>query len=184
MTDHACVLLAPGFEEIEAITVIDVLRRAEIPTTVVGVSTIDVTGSHGITIRADALLADVAGTTWRAVILPGGMPGAANLRDDPAVQALVRTHHASGRLVGAICAAPIALASAGVLDDRAATSYPGFDDQLGTAIYKQEPVVIDGNVVTSRAPGTALWFALQLVEQLRDAATAATLRTQMLVPAN
>jgi len=178
---RACVLLSDGFEEIEAITVIDVLRRAEVEATVVGVDESMVTGSHGIAIKADLLLSEAAGLTWDAVILPGGMPGAANLRDHSEVVALVRDQHAKGRLVGAICAAPIALSRAGVLRERAATSYPGFGDQLECRSYEEKSVVVDGNVTTSRAPGTALPFALSLAEQLQGKEIADDLRAQMLV---
>lgn len=175
-----CVLLAPGFEEIEAITVIDVLRRAEIPTTVVGVEARSVTGSHAITVDADAVLGEVAEEVWDLVVLPGGMPGSANLRDSDAVQRLVTAQHERGARVAAICAAPIALSRAGVLEGKRATSYPAFADQLKCGQYSEEPVVIDGNVVTSRAPGTALRFALTLVEQLKGADTAQRLADGML----
>jgi len=177
----AIVLLAPGFEEIEAITVVDVLRRAGVEVTVAGVSDADVTGSHGITVRADRLLAEAAEGSYDLVVLPGGLPGATNLRDDPAVQALVRSHAAAGRRVAAICAGPIALAAAGVLRGKRATSYPGFGEQLGCEEYLEEPVVTDGTVTTSRGVGTALDFALALVAQLEGADVAATQAQRMLV---
>ncbi len=161
---RACVLLAPGFEEIEAITIIDVLRRAEVETVTLAVSDNPVEGAHGIAVRADASL-ETAGGEWDAVILPGGMPGSTNLRDDPRVQALVRKQHARGGICAAICAAPIALAKAGVLAGKKATSYPGFRDELGCA-YLEDRVVIDGNVVTSRGPATAMEFALRLAALL------------------
>src|SRR5512139_440095 len=111
----AIVPLAEGFEEIEAVTIIDVLRRAGVKVTVAGVTGVDVTGAHGIPMRADKRLADAAKDTYDAVVLPGGMPGATHLRDDAGVQALVRAQHEAGRKVAAICAAPIALSKAGVL---------------------------------------------------------------------
>lgn len=176
-----CVLLAPGFEEIEAVTVIDVLRRAEVETTVLGVEATEVEGSHGITIRADALLREHAGDLWDAVVLPGGLPGSTHLRDSEAVLALLRAQHARGGRVAAICAAPIALSAAGVLVGRRATSYPSFAEQLQCGEYTEASVVVDGSVITSRGPGTALLFALRLVAELCDGARADQLAQAMLV---
>ena len=138
-------------------------------------------GSHHIVIEADALLSDRKDEAFDLVVLPGGMPGAATLRDDAKVQALLRAQHAKGGLVAAICAAPIALAAAGLLDGKRATCFPGFENQLGTASYQTNAVVIDGNVITSRAVGTALQFALALVEALQGEPAAALLAKRMLV---
>ncbi len=182
----ACVLLTDGFEETEAVTVIDVLRRADVQTSVLGVSARKVTGSHGITILVDASLGDVAslGTTFDAVVLPGGMPGAASLRDSEAVSSFVRAQHDNGAVVAAICAAPIALAAFGLLQERRATCFPGFEAQLGDAIVDDSgaSVVVDGAIVTSRGVGTALPFALALVERLVSADRARALGAAMLVP--
>lgn len=186
-TKRACVLLADGFEETEAVAVIDVLRRAEIKVEVLGVESKKVTGSHQICIEADALLSDRKNEKFDLVVLPGGMPGAATLRDHWGVQKLVQAQHASGGLVAAICAAPIALAKAGVLEGKRATCFPGFEEQLtaGGALAQANPgaeaVVRDGNVITSRGVGTALAFSLALVEALRDGAVAKTLGERMLV---
>ena len=177
----ACILLADGFEEIEAVTVADVLRRAEVETVLVGTKAGTVTGAHGIELRADAVLPEVTDRAWDLVALPGGMPGATNLRDDPAVCALLRRQVAEGRIAGAICAAPIALAAAGVLEGRRATCYPGFRDQLGGATYEKAPVVTDGPVITSRGPGTALSFALTLTAELCGTAVRDRLAAAMLV---
>jgi 4-methyl-5(b-hydroxyethyl)-thiazole monophosphate biosynthesis len=178
-----CVLLAPGFEEIEAVTIIDVLRRAVIETVVLGVEGTVVEGSHGITLQADDTLAARGHEAWDMVVLPGGMPGAAHLRDHAAVQALLQKQHAGGGRLAAICAAPIALSAAGVLRDKRATSYPSFADQLVCAAYLDDAVVVDGTVTTSRGPGTALRFSLGLVAQLADADRAATLAKAMLLDA-
>ncbi len=179
---RVCVPLADGFEEIEAITIVDVLRRAEVETVMAGLATRDVKGAHGIVVRADRLLAEVEGETWDAVVLPGGLPGATNLRDDPRVQRLVMNQDEAGALLGAICAAPIALSKAGALRGRAATSFPGFEEQLECATYRREPVVADGHVVTSRGPGTALAFALELVRRLGLESAAERLKEGMLAP--
>jgi 4-methyl-5(b-hydroxyethyl)-thiazole monophosphate biosynthesis len=179
----ACVLLAPGFEEIEAITVIDVLRRADVETAIVAVDGREVTGSHGITVVSDIGVDVAFDRRWDLVVLPGGMPGATNLRDHPRVQALVRAQRERGGLLAAICAGPIALAKAGALEGRRATSYPGFGPMLGAIDYREEAVVDDGEVITSRGPGTALAFALHLVERLVGAPARAALADRMLVDA-
>jgi len=178
---RACVLLANGFEEIEAVTLIDVLRRAEVEVVTLGVEGLAVNGAHGITIQADETLAAGAEQTWDMVILPGGLPGAHTLRDDPAVQALIKKQHAGGGKLAAICAAPIALGRAGVLGGKRATSYPGFEAELLGADAQSDRVVRDGTVFTSRGPGTAMQFALALAEDLVGAEAAASLRAGMLV---
>jgi 4-methyl-5(b-hydroxyethyl)-thiazole monophosphate biosynthesis len=181
---RCCVLLADGFEEIEAITVIDVLRRAEVEVLALGIADMEPTGSHGIVVKADGLLANHKDKEFDLVVLPGGMPGATNLRDDVVVQAFLRRCHAEGRPLAAICAGPIALGSAGVLEGRRATCYPGFEQGLMGADPQQDRVVEDGGVTTSRGPGTALEFALALAEQLAGRTTADALRRGMLVAAD
>lgn len=178
---RVCVLLANGFEEIEAVTVVDVLRRAGIDVKAVGVDGTQVQGSHGIRVQADQTLGESAAESWDVVVLPGGLPGSTNLRDDPGVQALIRLQHKKGGKIAAICAAPIALSKAGILEGRKATSYPGFQDQLPGVRYLTDRVVQDGNLTTSRGPGTAMEFALRLVVELNGAEAASALAEQMLV---
>jgi 4-methyl-5(b-hydroxyethyl)-thiazole monophosphate biosynthesis len=175
----ALVLLANGFEEIEAVTIIDVLRRAGVSVVAAGLEPGRACGSHDIALETDASLDSVDATAFDAVILPGGMPGSARLRDDRRVTALVSDFAARGKLVAAICAAPIALDAAGVLKGRRATSYPGHE--LPSAEFSEERVVEDGNVITSRGPGTALEFALALAVRLAGPERAAELRSAMLV---
>ena len=175
------VLLAEGFEEIEAVTVIDVLRRAGVEVTTLGTASRQPMGAHGMSLAADGLLADQDGETWDLVVLPGGMPGSAHLRDDRRVQALVARQNVAGRGLAAICAAPIALASAGILEGRTVTSYPSFASQLTATQYSEDRVCIDGHITTSRAPGTALEFALSLVAQLVSQTRADELAAEMLV---
>lgn len=177
-----CVLLAEGFEEIEAVIIVDVLRRADIDVATVGLSGSEVTGSHGITIQADRILGDDTDDPWDLVVLPGGMPGASNLRDDGRVRALLRARYERGGRVAAICAAPIVLAKAGLLEGRAATSYPSFAKQLGAVRYSEDAVVVDDRITTSRGPATAMRFALELVAQLCGTGRAEQLASAMLVP--
>ena len=171
------ILLADGFEEIEAVTLIDVLRRAGVE--VIGASLGDtcVRGAHNISLLADCRLGDNQSESFDCVLLPGGMPGSRNLRDDPRVLALLRQSANEGKYVGAICAAPIALEAAGVIKGKRATSYPGFD--LPSARYCEDRVVVDGKVVTSRGPGTALEFALEWVKILVGSGEAEQLRQEM-----
>lgn len=176
-----CLLLADGFEEIEAITTVDVLRRAHIEVHILGVTGLDVCGAHQVRIRADALLRDAEGP-WDAVVLPGGGEGAQTLRDDLDVQAFLRTQSKhDGILLAAICAAPMALAHAGLLEGKRATCYPGMEAQMGGADICGDSVVIDGRIITSRGPHTATPFALALVERLTNRKVAREVGEQMLV---
>jgi protein deglycase len=163
------VPLAEGFEELEAVTVIDILRRAGIDVVVASLAGNPVTGSHGIRITADTPLGALAEQDFDMIALPGGMPGADHLKKDPRIAELVRRLHAKGSPVAAICAAPMVLAAAGVLDGRRATSFPGFLEGAARTTVTGEAVVVDGGVITSRGPGTALDFALALVEALAGA---------------
>jgi len=175
----ALVLLAEGFEEIEATAIIDVLRRADVKVTTAALGANPVRGSHGIALVADRPLDGVESEAFDAVVLPGGMPGAKNLKEDPRVVGLVAKAARDGKVVAALCAGPIALAAAGVLAGRRATAYPGYE--LEGALFSEERVVVDDNVITSRGPGTAIEFSLALVEKLVGAAAADRLRKAMLV---
>jgi len=181
MSKKAIVILAEGFEEIEAAASIDILRRADIDVTVAGLNDVRVKGSHGLTVVADKKI-DEAGLEFDACVLPGGMPGATNLASSEKVKTLIRTMNQKGKIIAAICASPaVVLAPAGVLKNKSATCYPGMQSNFGKdTIYKEDNVVVDGNIITSRAPATALLFALAIVEQLagreiRDKLSKATL---------
>ena len=165
----ALLLLADGFEEIEAVTIIDVLRRGEVAVTTASLAGKSVRGSHQIAIESDALLDSVNVDHFDALVLPGG-PAAKTLREEPRVLELIRRAARGGKLVAAVCAAPTALEAAGVLAGKRATVYPG--NQLPSAELVEERVVEDGNLVTSRGPGTTMAFALKLVERLSGAETA------------
>ncbi|MBR3561665.1 MAG: DJ-1/PfpI family protein [Oscillospiraceae bacterium] len=161
------MLFANGFEEVEALTVVDLLRRAEIVCDIVALDgAATVTGSHNITVSADKAFADVTVDAYDALLLPGGQPGTTNLGNDNRVLALLRAFHDAGKLTAAICAAPTVLAKAGLLEGRRATCYPGLEGKLTGAAASTEHVVEDGAVITSRGVGTAIPFALSLVAYL------------------
>jgi 4-methyl-5(b-hydroxyethyl)-thiazole monophosphate biosynthesis len=173
--------LAPGFEEIEAVTNIDVLRRAGLNVITAGVVGKQIKGDHGIKIEADTTIEEIDSDDLSAVVLPGGMPGAANLRDSGRLLKIIRDINDKGGLCAAVCAAPIVLDAAGILEGKNATSYPGFDDEMPSCNYREERVVIDGNIITGRGPGVAMEFALTIVEYLLDAEARKQLEAAMLV---
>jgi 4-methyl-5(b-hydroxyethyl)-thiazole monophosphate biosynthesis len=163
---HAIVPLAPGFEEIEAVAIIDILRRAGVRVTVAGLGGGAVTGSHGIRIECDARVEECDAGTADAVCLPGGMPGAAHLRESADVGRLLAEASEAGRLLAAVCAGPTVLNAAGLLEGRRATSHPAHQNEMDRCIYAEDPVVEDGNVITSRGAGTAIEFAAAVVRRL------------------
>ena len=159
----ARVLFATGYEEVEALTVVDLLRRAGVECLMVSADDQDtVTGARGMEVTMDEKLSEID-DQCDLVVLPGGIPG---------VQAMVKAQNDRGGYVAAICAGPTALGAFGVLADKNATCYPGCEDQLMAKRHSTEPVVVDGNVITSRGVGTAIEFALKLVEILIDRQTA------------
>lgn len=162
------VPLAPGCEELEAVTIIDLLRRAGIEVVTAGLQPGIVKASRGTQLVPDATLDSVLRDEFDMIVLPGGMPGAQHLKEDARVIALLKKMAEQGKYTAAICAAPSVLAEAGLLAGRRATSYPGFLDKIevpGMA-YLKDAVVADGKILTSRGPGTAMDFALALVEEL------------------
>ena len=161
------IFLADGFEEIEALTVVDLCRRAKIDCTMVSVSEASkVTGSHGICVAADMLFEKEALTDADMLVLPGGMPGTLNLGSHKELAELLVSFHKAGKYLAAICAAPSVFGGLGILDGRKATCYPGFEDKLTGADISGEKVVMDGNVITSRGFGTAIDFALKIISVL------------------
>ncbi len=162
------VPLADGCEELEAVTIIDLLRRAGIDVTVAGLKPGIVKASRGVQLVPDVTLDVALQDAYDMVVLPGGMPGATHLKEDARILDLVRRMAAAGKHTAAICAAPTVLLEAGVLSGRKATSYPGFLDALNPrgVELSPAPVVTDGTVITSRGPGTAMDFALTLIETL------------------
>ena len=159
--------LADGYEEIEAITLIDILRRADIQVTTASLSdSKEIHGAHGVDIIADTTLDEVKEQSFDMVVLPGGQPGSDNLNADPRIHEILRRHRAT-QWVGAICAAPKVLVDAGVVEQLTITAYPGVLDTQNSAIrLSTEAIECDGKVITSRSPGTAMEFALTIIEKL------------------
>ena len=178
------VPLAQGCEELEAVTIIDLLRRAGIEVVTVGLNEQVVTASRGVQLVPDTTIDKVLDDEFDMIVLPGGLPGADNLNDDPRVHRLLQRLTAEDKYTAAICAAPRVLASAGLLDGRTATSYPGVIDSmdLPETELSDKSVVIDGKVVTSRGPGTAMDFALGLVELLSGSEKRTEVETPLLRP--
>jgi 4-methyl-5(b-hydroxyethyl)-thiazole monophosphate biosynthesis len=175
--------LAPGCEELEAVTVIDILRRAGIEVTTAGLAAGPVRASRGTVLLPDTTLDEALRRDYDMMVLPGGMPGSEHLKNDVRVIGLLKKMAAAGNYVAAICAAPMALHAAGVLSGKRATSFPGVLDRMpGTHIYSSDAVVIDGKVVTSRGPGTAMDFALVLVELLAGRAQRDVVEAQLQRP--
>lgn len=165
---NVLVPLAQGCEELEAVTIIDLLRRAGIHVVTAGLDAQPVKASRGTVLIPDTTLDDAVQQEFDMIALPGGMPGANHLRDDARVQMMLKKMAAAHKYTAAICAAPKALAQAGLLDGKRATSFPGSlnDCAVKNLNYVEQAVVVDGNVITSRGPGTAMDFALTLIELL------------------
>lgn len=165
---HVLVPLAQGCEELEAITITDLLVRAGIKVTTCSLDEQPVKASRGATLIADTLIDKVKNQSFDLIVLPGGLPGADHLRDNPILQSMIKKQAAENKYLAAICAAPRALAEAGVLDGKTATSFPGVLAALGNdrITISDKAVEIDGNIITSRGPGTAMAFALSLIELL------------------
>jgi 4-methyl-5(b-hydroxyethyl)-thiazole monophosphate biosynthesis len=182
MTKTVLVPIADGSEEIEAVCIIDTLRRAGAEVTVASAGSLQVTASRGVKLVADALIADCVRQTYDCIALPGGMPGAEHLRDSAELIGLLKKQKQAGRLYAALCASPaVALRPHGLLDGIRATCFPSFRDRLDPAYASDDRVVVDGRCVTSQGPGTALEFALKLVELLVGPAKAREVGSAMLV---
>ena len=172
------VPLADGFEEIEASTIIDVLRRAGLHVDTIGVVGSQITGSHGLRVTVDKKLSDIS-DDYDAIVLPGGSPGYMNLGRSARILEILRKMNSKQKIIAAICGAPSVLAKAGVLEDKKATIYPGMENEL--PYPRDERVLIDRNIITSQGPGTAMEFALKLVEILAGNQMASRLKRDLLV---
>ena len=176
------LFLGTGFEEVEAIATIDVLRRAEVELTTVSVmAERTVAGAHGVRIEADKMFDEVDFTNAQMLILPGGMPGTLNLGEHAGLINILRDQNKKGRWIAAICAAPSILGKMHILRNQQAVCYPGFEDQLEEAFVSKDRVMVSGNIVTSRGPGCTIEFALQLATILRGEDVANAVAEGMLV---
>ena len=160
------VMLAEGVEEVEALTVVDVVRRAGVKCDTCSLGEKEVTSSHNVKIIADKNINDNDIKDYDGIVCPGGIPGAPNLRDNEKVIETIKSFYKEGKLVAAICAGPIVLARAGVTEGKKVTSYPGFKKDLGNCDYKEDLVVRDENIITSRGPATAMLFAYEILRYL------------------
>ena len=175
------VLLGEGFEEVEAIAPVDVLRRCGAEVRTAGIGGLEVTGAHGITVRADCGVEDIDRAALDMIVIPGGLGGVASINGSRAALAAIENAWADGKYVAAICAGPTVLAGLHISDGRRVTSYPGTGSQMGTADYREDDVVVDGKLITSRGPGTALAFARKLAETVCGETTAKQVADGMLI---
>lgn len=181
---RVCVFLADGFEEIEGLAVVDILRRAGIETETVSVmGRKEIQGAHGIRVEADSLFEETDTAGADMLVLPGGMPGTLNLKAHEGLLELLRSFDSQRKYVAAICAAPSILAALGMLKGRKACSYPSFEDKLEGAQVVREPVVTDGHITTSRGMGTAIPFSLRLTALLRGEKKADEVRESIIYEA-
>lgn len=180
------VPLAQGCEELEAVTIIDLLRRAGIEVTTAGLDERPVVASRGVTLVPDTTLDEALEHDYDMVVLPGGGPGADHLDQDPRVGELLKKMASKERFVAAICAAPKVLASNGLLTGRLATSFPGFIENMNVPglTFSEDSVVQDGRIITSRGPGTAMDFALVLIENLLGRAKREEVEEKLVRPAH
>ena len=176
------VHFAGGFEEIEAVAVVDVLRRGGVETKSVSMTGDKcVCGSHGISVCTDLLFEEADYSGCEMIVLPGGMPGAANLMEHSGLAKEIISFAAGKKYLAAVCAAPMVFGKLGILKGKKATIYPGMEDKLEGAELRKDRVVIDGNIITSRGPGTAIEFALTLVAILKNKEEASELGKRMIV---
>lgn len=165
------VHLAEGFEEIEVTTIVDILRRGEIETRTVSIGEKRVVGAHGVPITADLVYEDADYSTCDMIVLPGGIPGTTNLQEHKGLRESILAFSGVNRWIAAICAAPMILGQLGILEGKKATIYPGMEEYLLRATPLSDPVVVDGKVITSKSPGTAMVFALELVNAIKGKTT-------------
>lgn len=182
MTKQVAIFLADGFEEIEAITPIDVLRRVNLVVDVISISNhLEVIGAHHIQVKADKTFQSFQPNQYDLMVLPGGMPGSDHLFAHEGLKKTLVEHHAKGKPLAAICAAPYILGELGLLKNKKATCFPGYENQLHGAMVTKQKVENDGNIVTGNGAGNSMLFALELVSLLCGPKTAEELATRMMV---
>ena len=166
----AIVLFKEGFEELEALSVVDVLRRADVKCDMLGMDSMEVTSSHGVKLTMDDLF-DESAYDADVVVLPGGMPGASALRSDQRVIDILKDFNQKGKWIAAICAGPISLEKAGIIENKQFTCYPGFENEIPSGIYQDSLTCIDQNIITGRGPAAGLEFAYTILEKLGVSST-------------
>lgn len=185
MTKKVALFIENGSEELELIAPLDVMRRANLEVDVISANNEDfITSAHNVKIMADKKIEEINNILdYDAIVIPGGMPGSTLLRDNKKIIEFYQTMYNSGKLVAAICAAPIVLSAAGITDDKEVTSYPGFDKEINYKNYNSEKaVVIDKNVITAQGPAVAILFGYEIVNYLLQDNTAEDVKEAMLVP--
>ena len=185
MTKKVALFIENGSEELELIAPLDVMRRANLEVDVISANNEDfITSAHNVKIIADKKIEEINNTLdYDAIVIPGGMPGSTLLRDNKKTIEFYQTMYNSGKLVAAICAAPIVLSAAGITDDKEVTSYPGFDKEINCKSYNSEKaVVVDKNVITAQGPAVAILFGYEIVNYLLQDNTADDIKKTMLVP--
>lgn len=185
MTKKVALFIENGSEELEFIAPLDIMRRANLEVDLISANNEDfITSSHNVKILADKKIDEVNNILdYDAIVIPGGMPGSTLLRDNKKIIEFYQTMYNSGKLVAAICAAPIVLSAAGITDDKEVTSYPGFDKEINYKNYNSEKaVVIDKNVITAQGPAVAILFGYEIVNYLLQDNTADDIKKAMLVP--
>ena len=185
MTKKVALFIENGSEELEFIAPLDIMRRANLEVDLISANNEDfITSSHNIKILADKKIEEVNNILdYDAIVIPGGMPGSTLLRDNKKIIEFYQTMYNSGKLVAAICAAPIVLSAAGITDDKEVTSYPGFDKEINCKSYNSEKaVVVDKNVITAQGPAVAILFGYEIVNYLLQDNTADDIKKTMLVP--
>lgn len=180
MMARVVIPLADGFEEIEAMSIIDILRRAGVEVVTAGLHDGHITSARGVKVIPDTTIDKIKADEFDMIVLPGGQPGSDNLNANQTVRSLITEFYNKGKLTGAICAAPYVLANTGILEGKRATSYPTYRDKMVGATYVEENVVEDENVITSRGPATAACFAFKIVERLKGKEVAENIRKAML----
>ncbi len=173
------IILGTGFEEIEAVAPCDILRRGGVQVQFAGIGGLEITGSNGITIKADCLVEEMDLEAMELIMLPGGMGGVYSILGSEAAQNAVRYAYENGKFVTAICAAPTILAQMGITDHKQAVVYPGMEDQMGNAVMQKADTAKDGKVLTGRAPGAALDFGYLLLAEIKNPETAEKVRAGM-----
>lgn len=174
------VLLANGFEEIEALAAVDIIRRANLICDMVSIGEEMVETSHGMFIKADRTIENIE-EIYDAIVLPGGMPGAKNLKEDERVIKLVKKFNDEGKLIGAICAAPIVLYAAGILKGKSFTCYPGFEKDMEECFYTGTMVEKQENIITGKGPAAAFDFAFSILKELGYGSLVYNVKTGMLI---